>query len=120
MKARINKINAQQYTCKDGRNFSKIKIECSVVMNDHGDVRHMTCEMTPDFFTRYFKDLCGVESSKDLIGRICEAVVTSRFYSRSDGTPGEYTYIKFLNLLDSEGKPIVPPKREHANIQLPF
>lgn len=114
MKARINNLSMKEIKTASGKSFKKVVIDASVVMNEKGEVRKLTCELSPEFFAKYFRDICGVKNSKDLIGKPCEAVVSSRLYTDKNGDLRDWTFIKYINLLDSDGKPIIPQKSENA------
>lgn len=118
MKATIKKIGIKHITTKTGVKFDKIVIDCDVVMNDKNEVRTYTAEMSCDYAKRYF-NYCGV-SSKEAIGRPCDVTLRKREYTKSDGTTGVWTDIKWFNLLDSEGNAIILRKQEMPGEEVPF
>lgn len=113
MKATIKKISQKNIKTTTGKQFSKFVIECDVVMNDKGEIRSYRSEMSMEYAKKYFT-YCEV-GSKDLIGRPCEVTLRKRAYTTADGEDRTITEIKYLNLLDHEGKPIIMPSENAAS-----
>lgn len=111
MNATIKKIGSKTIKI-DGKQFTKIVIECDVVVNDKREIRTYRSEMSQDYAKRYF-GFCKV-SSKDLPGRKADVVLRKRAYDANDGTVRYVTEIKYLNLLDDDGKPIIMKTEETA------
>lgn len=105
MKATIKKISQKNIKTTTGKLFSKFVIECDVTMNDKGEIRTYRSEMSMEYAKKYFT-FCGVPS-KDLIGKPCEVTLRKRGYTTADGEERTITDIKYLNLLDDEGKPMI-------------
>lgn len=118
MKATIKKIAQKNIKTQTGKQFTKFVIECDVQVNDKGEIRTYRSEMSMDYAKRYF-NFCGV-SSKDLIGKECEVTLRKRAYTANDGTPRTITEIKYLNLLNDEGCPIIMPSEGDAKADFGF
>lgn len=107
MKAIIKKISQKNIKTQTGKQFSKFVIEADVTVNDNGEIRTYRSEMNMDYAKKYFT-FCGV-ASKDLVGKRCEVTLRKRGYTTADGQERTVTEIKYLNLLDADGKAIIMP-----------
>lgn len=107
MKATIKRIAKKDIATKSGKKFSKFVVEADVVVNENGEIRTYRSEMSMDYAKAYF-EYCGV-SSKDLVGRHCDVTLRKRAFTTADGQERYVTEIKYLNLLDAEGKSIIMP-----------
>lgn len=107
MKATIKKISQKNIKTQTGKQFSKFVIECDVLVNEKGEIRTYRSEMSMDYAKRYFQ-FCGVPS-RELVGKDCEVTLRKRAYTAADGTPRTITEIKYLNLIDDAGNPIIMP-----------
>ena len=107
MKGILKSIKRKEYKTSKGTKFSKVEFTCDVKVNDNGDVKTMKGSYGEEFARKYFTH-CGV-LTKDLIGKEVE-VTTAKKSFEAEGEMRTYEYIKYLNVLDSEGKAIYLPK----------
>ena len=115
MKAIIRQVSMKQVQCKDGRKFDKVVIRCDVV-KDEDRVFTRTAEMSVDYAKKYFAH-CGF-SSADLPGRVCEVTLQKRMFKDANGVDRVIESIKYLNMLDEEGNPII--LRKEQDTSMPF
>lgn len=108
MIGKLIKIELKTYNTKDGKKFKKVEFTCDVKINDKGDIRTVRGSYSEDFARKYF-EFCGVKT-KDAIGTEVDVTLAKRTYKADDGDERTISYIKFLNLLDDEGKKIIMPK----------
>lgn len=108
MKGEIKNIESVTREIKNGerkgQKFSQIVITVDVEVGN-GDIRTLKATMSTDYAVKYFKQ-CGVSSS-DLFGMECDCILARRKFQTEDGEDRYYNYIKYLNLLDEEGKRII-------------
>lgn len=109
MKAIVKKIYPREITTADGRQFKKIVFECAVEVDDHRTVRTYRAEMSPEYVVKYFKEYCGITSA-ELIGQTVEVTLRQRNYTNKNGEERTITEIRYLNLLDAVGEPIIMPR----------
>ena len=107
MKGTLKTIKRVECKTSKGTKFNKIEFECDVVMNDKGDVRTFRGSYGEEFARKYFT-FCGVKTA-DLIGKQVECKLAKKEYEYN-GERRVSTYIKYLNVLDAEGKAIYLPK----------
>ena len=112
MKAKIKRIELKEYETEDKRKFSKVEFTCDVE-NDKGDVKTLKASYNEDYAKKYLA-YCGVKT-KDIIGAECEVVTARRTYEK-DGEKRIYNYIKFVNLLDDKGQPIIMPSEKSKEL----
>ena len=105
MKAIIRKVGIKHITTTTGKKFDKIVIECDCIVDDKGTIKTYKSEMSPDYAKRYF-GYCGLSSSQ-LPGKECEVTLRRRAFTSPDGKLGAVTEIKYLNMLDANGNPII-------------
>lgn len=115
MKAIIRQVSMKQVQCKDGRKFDKVAIRCDVVKEENR-VFSRTAEMSVDYAKKYFTH-CGL-SSADLPGMECEVTLQKRMFKDANGVDRVIESIKYLNMLDEEGKPII--LRKEPDSSMPF
>ena len=65
----------------------------------------MTARFGMDYAKKYFNDFCGLKSSQ-LTGLSCVCTVIKKSYEK-DGETRYCNDIKYLNLIDDNGKPII-------------
>lgn len=118
MKATIKKVSMKHITTQSGKKFDKVVITCDVVTDERGTLKTYNSEMNPDYAKRYFRH-CGL-TSKDLPGMPCDVILRRRAFTDKDGRDGAVTEIRWLNMLDKEGKPIIMPKEETSTEDLGF
>ena len=115
MKAIIRQVSLKNVNTKDGRKFDKIVIKCDVV-KEEDRVFTRNAEMSVDYAKRYFS-LCGY-SSADLPGKVCDVTLQKRIFKDANGVDRVIESIKYLNMLDDEGNPII--MRKEADPSMPF
>ena len=115
MKAKIISIQKKQITTKEGKKFDQIEIKADVIVNDKGEVKTYTNSMSYDHALKYFK--FAARRTEDVIGEDVEVVLARRQYTSKEGQSKTYTFIKFLNFLDNENKPIIMPRSNQDKIE---
>ena len=115
MKAIIRNVFLKTVACKDGRKFEKIAIKCDVV-KDEDHVYSRTAEMSVDYAKKYFA-LCGYTSA-ELPGKVCEVTLQKRIFKDANGVDRVIESIKYLNMLDENGEPII--MRKEVDNSMPF
>ena len=109
MKGTLKKIELKTYSTKDNkRSFSKVEFTCDVQIDDKGSIKTLKGSYSEDFARKYFA-FCNVKT-KDLIGQQVDCVISKRAYENDKGEERIVNFIRFLNVLDANGKPIVMPK----------
>lgn len=107
------KKDGVKYKKGDLVNFVRVKVEC---VNDNGEVKIYKGTIGFDYFKDYLQ-YCGVKS-KELMGK--EVNVVTKRVRYTDPVTKEYIYsneVKFLNVLNEEGKPILMPSKD-SNLSL--
>ena len=114
MEAILKKIELKEIKTKDNKKFKKIEFTCDVKLNDKGDIKTLKGDMGEEYARKYFS-YCG-KKTKEVIGEKVEVTTAKRAYSDANGNERVYNYIKYLKLLDNEGKPIYLPKEDAEEI----
>lgn len=109
MKGKIKKVYAKEFKARDSRKFKKICIEVDVV-GENNIVRTRTAQMSIDYAKKYFNH-CGL-SSADLPGMDCNVTMQKRMFKDAEGNDRVVEEIKYLNMLDDAGNPIIMRKEE--------
>lgn len=109
MKGILKSIKRKEYKTSKGTKFSKVEFTCDVKVNENGDVKTLKGSYGEEFARKYFTH-CGV-LTKDLIGKEVEVTIAKKSYEQ-EGEMRTYQYIKYLNVLDAEGKAIYLPKED--------
>ena len=112
MKGILREVKLIECKNEAGAKFKLFEFKADVKINDKGDVKTLKGSYGEEFAKKYFT-YCGVKT-KDLIGKEVEVVVAKRSYEK-DGETRVVNYIKYLNVLDSEGKPIYLPKDDEES-----
>ena len=99
MKGKINNMKAVKITAKSGKTFDMVDVELTI------NYRAFT-----DQLKKYFES-AGV-SSKDAIGREVYITFGSRPYVGRDGREKIADEVRFINLIDEKGKPIMMTKSD--------
>lgn len=111
MKGTLKKIYAKEFTSKEkGNKFKKIILECECE-KENGDIANYKGSMSEDYAKRYFQ-YCKL-TTKDAIGAKVEVVLGKRKFV-AENEERTYTYIKFINFLDNDGKPIIMKKEDET------
>lgn len=107
-KGLLRNVHKIVITPKEGPKFEKLEFEVDVFI-DEKNVKNMTGSYSLTFAQRYFdyaRTITGKKST-DYIGEIVELETAKRRYTEDDGTIKVVNYIKFINVLDEEGNPII-------------
>lgn len=115
MLGKLRKIERKECKTKDGKKFNKIVFECDIKINDKGDIKTLRGAYSEDYAKKYFA-YCNVKT-KDVIGQEVECVNAKRSYTNAEGLERIINYIKFMNLLDKDGKPIIMPSETSSELE---
>lgn len=112
MRGKLLKVELKTCEVKKGENkgkkFKVLDFEVEVVLNEEkGEVRTLRGSMSEEYARKYFK-YCG-RSTREALGEEVEVITRKRKYEKG-GEERTITEVKFLNLLDDEGKAIIMPK----------
>ena len=116
MKGILKKVELKEFKAQSGAKFKKLCFVCDVI-DDKKEVKTLKGDFSEDFARKYFK-YCNVKT-KDLIGKEVECVIAKKSFE-SDGETKTFNYIKFMNVLNEDGKAIIMPKDEDGNSELDF
>lgn len=115
MKGILKRIERKEFIKQDKKTkFEKIEFTVDVIYGDN-KVRTLQGSYSVDFARRYFTYTATITGKKmqDHIGDEVEVVTEKRSYDRKDdGGKGVYEYIKFVNVLDADGKAIRLPNND--------
>ena len=116
--AKLMKVALKQCEVKKGDNkgkkFKVLDFEVEVLVDEQkGEVKTRKGSMSEDYAKRYFAH-CNTTTA-EAIGEECEVVLSKRKYEK-DGESRTIEFVKFLNLLDEDGKPIIMPKADEEKI----
>lgn len=114
MKGTLKKIELREFTTKDKRNFKKVEFTCDVNIDEKGTIKTLKGSYSEDYAKKYFA-YCGVKT-KDLIGQQVDCVISKRAYENDKGEQRIINFIRFLNVLDKEGNPILMPKESQEDL----
>ena len=115
MKGTLKKIELKEDTTKDNkRAFKKVEFTCDVEIDNKGNIKTLKGSYSEDFARKYFA-YCGVKT-KDLIGKQVDCILSKRAYENDKGEERIVNFIRFLNVLDKEGNPIIMPKDNQQDI----
>ena len=109
MRGILKSIKRVEYKTAKGTKFSKVEFTCDVKMNENGEIKTLKGSYGEEFARKYFTH-CGV-LTKDLVGKEVECTIAKKSYE-AEGKMRTYQYIKYLNVLDSEGNAIYLPKED--------
>lgn len=110
MKGKLKKIEIKELKTKDGKKFKKVEFTCDVAVDDKGTIRTLKGSYSEEFARKYFA-YCEVKT-KDLIGKEVECITAKRAYQNDKGEERITQFIRFLNVLDTDGNPIIMPKED--------
>ena len=112
MEGILKKVELKEYEIKQGKmkgnKFKKFEFTCDVVVDDKGNIKTMKGSYSEDFARKYF-EYCNVKT-KDLIGKKVQCITAKKKYENDKGEEKTVNFIRFLNVLDNEGNPIIMPK----------
>lgn len=117
MKGILKSVELVEYTNKEkGNKFKKLNFTCDCE-NAKGDIITLKGSYSEEYARKYFA-YCNLKT-KDAIGKEVEVVTARKKIVFEDGER-VYTYIKFMNFLDKDGKPIIMKKEESESKELDF
>ena len=108
MKATVKNFKIRKVDTKDGKQFEMLDYTCDVQINDKGEIKTLKGSMSTEYARKYFA-YCGVKTT-ELINKTVDVVVSKRKYENANGEERTTTFIKYLNVLNTDGSPIVMPK----------
>lgn len=119
MEAVLRKIELKQCEVKKGDNkgkkFKVLDFEVDVLVNaEKGEIKTRKGSMSEDYARRYF-GYCKVKTT-EAIGKTVDVVLSKRRYTNKDGEERTIEFVKYLNLLDEAGEPIIMPKADAQDI----
>lgn len=118
MEAVLRNVSLNTYEIKKGENkgkkFKKLDFTVDVLVDaKKGEIKTRTGSMSEDYAKRYFA-YCGTTTQK-AIGKTVDVILAKRQYEK-DGEKRTFEYVKFLNLLNESGEPIIMPKADAQDI----
>lgn len=118
MEAVLKKVALNTYEIKKGDNkgkkFKKLDFTVDVLVDaTKGEIKTRTGSMSEDYAKRYFK-YCGT-TTKETIGKTVDVILSKRQYEK-DNEKRTFEFVKFMNLLDDAGEPIIMRKEEAQDI----
>lgn len=113
MKGILKKVELKEYKKSDGKKFKKVEFIVDVIIKD-GEVRTLKGNYSETFARDYFSQV-GTKL-KDLVGKEVGVVTAKKNFQGNDGLQHVYEYIKFINVLDEKGSPIIIKKDTSEDI----
>lgn len=105
----LKKIELRECQTKDKKQkFKIVEFTCDVKVDDKGNIKTLKGSYSEEFAKKYFS-YCDVKT-KDLIGKDVECVTAKREWENDKGEKRIVTFIRFMNVLDKDGNPIIMPK----------
>lgn len=105
----LKKIELRECQKKDTKQkFKIVEFTCDVKVDDKGNIKTLKGSYSEEFAKKYFA-YCEVKT-KDLIGKDVDCVTAKREWENDKGEKRIVTFIRFMNVLDEYGNPIVMPK----------
>lgn len=115
----LKKIELKEYEIKEGKmkgnKFKKLEFTCDVVIDEKGSINTLKGSYSDEFARKYFA-YCNVKT-KDLIGKNVECVISKKLYVNDKGEERTIKFIRFMNVLDADGNPIIMPKDTQQEIE---
>ena len=106
----LKSIKLRKVMLKDGKSFDVIDFVVDVITDEaKQEVKTYKGNMSVEYAKKYFA--FAKTTTKDQIGKEVGVVLAKRMYEK-DGEQRTVTYIKYLNLLDEDGKAIIMNKKE--------
>lgn len=112
----LRKVYVKEFKTKEGKSFKKFMFECDVCKKDNEVVKR-TGSYNLDYAKKYF-EFCNVKT-KDIVNQEVDCLLANKSFKDKDGNTRVYEYIKFLNVLDNNHKPIIM-KNAETNNELDF
>lgn len=104
MKGILKKVELKEYKTQEGKKFKKVEFEVDVIIKD-GMVKTLKGNYSETFARDYFSK--AETKLKDLVGKEVGVVIAKKNFTGNDGLQHIYEYVKFINVLDKDGNPIV-------------
>ena len=104
MKGILKKVELKEFKKEDGKKFKKVEFEVDVIIKD-GVVKTLKGNYSETYARDYFTK-AGTKL-KDLVGKEVGVVLAKKNFTGNDGLQHIYEYVKFINVLDKDGNPIV-------------
>jgi len=116
MKGIFRKVEKKDFEIKKGdkkgQKFSKIEFTVDCI-DAKGRVETLQGSYSMDFAKKYFAHVATIHEGKkmaDFLGQEVEVVTEKKSYEKKDNAgTGVYKYVKYMNILDAEGKAIKLP-----------
>lgn len=113
MNAILRKIEKKEIQKKDSKQkFEILEFTCDVKINEKGDIKTLRGKYGIEFARKYF-EYCGVKT-RDVVGKKVDVSIAKRTYETSEGEERTISYIRFMNVLNEKGEPIIMPKEENS------
>ena len=114
MRGIVKKFELRTCETKDKKNkFRLLEFVVDVKINDKGDIKTLKGSYGEEYARKYL-GYCGVKT-KDLIGKEVEVSLAKREYEK-EGERRTINYIKYMNVLDENGKAIYMPKDDEEGV----
>lgn len=111
MKGILKKIELKECVTKDKKSkFRRVEFVCDIKVDVKGNIKTLRGSYSEEFAKKYF-GYCGVKT-KDLIGKEVECITGKREYENDKGEKRVIQFVKFMNVLDADGNPIIMPKED--------
>lgn len=109
MKGIVKSFKLRNVKTKDNKEFEMLDYICDVVVNENkGEIKTLKGSMSAEYARKYFA-FCNVKTS-DLINKEVGVVVAKRKYENANGEERTINFVKYLNVLDENGDPIIMNK----------
>lgn len=117
MKGILTHLELKEFTNKEkGNKFNRLCFTVDVE-KENKDIITLKGNMSEDYARKYFAH-CNLKT-KDAIGKTVDVVTARRKYV-AENEERTYTYIKYLNFVDENGKPIIMPDNKKQVTDLDF
>lgn len=113
MKAIVRKIELKEYRTKEGRSFNKCNIICDVP-KEKGEIKTLKASYNVDYIKKYLQ-YCNT-TTKALLNQNVEVTLSKGSYTSKEGVLKTYEFIKYLNVLDENGKAIIMPSNKKQEL----
>lgn len=110
MKGILKSISKRTVKTKDNKTFDVVDFVVDVITDEaKQEVKTYKGNMSIEYAKKYFA-FAGT-TTRDQIGKEVEVVLSKRIWEK-DGEQRTVTFIKYLNLLNEDGKAIIMNKKE--------
>ena len=111
MLGKLKRVELKEFEVKNGANkgrkFNKVIFTVDVYTGENSIIKQYKGSMGEEYARKYF-NYVGIKT-KDLIGKMVDVTLQKRVYT-INGEEHTITEIKWLNVLDENGKPIYMTK----------